>query len=179
MCFLEVMGFDFRHTRGLVLLALLNVDVYEGEHRCVPTQFLKAVVRLEDILSEKWLRDHGFVSSVRRINAAVEAGNLDLVRFLLDPGDTNCTSEAVSNATGSEVMELVRFLYDMFGIESCSATSSMNCAAANGHLDIVRLLHENLNEGCSSAFSIAVRLEIVHLELARFYATRGLSTCID
>ncbi|KAE9274379.1 hypothetical protein PR003_g29627, partial [Phytophthora rubi] len=63
------------------------------------------------------------------------------------PIRAQCTTEAMDGAAANGHFEVVRWLHEN-RTEGCT-TDAMDCAARNGHLELVQYLHEHRKEGCT------------------------------
>uniref|UniRef100_A0AAV1TQT2 Ankyrin n=1 Tax=Peronospora matthiolae TaxID=2874970 RepID=A0AAV1TQT2_9STRA len=81
------------------------------------------------------------------INAAAEAGRLEVVQWLHSHTTTKCTERAMDAAAGQGHLHIVQWLHEN-RTEGCTRRA-MDRAASNGHLDVVKWLYENRTEGCS------------------------------
>ncbi|EQC24775.1 hypothetical protein SDRG_17335 [Saprolegnia diclina VS20] len=77
----------------------------------------------------------------------------------------NCSTDAMNKAAANGHLEVVRFLHEHRS-EGCT-TVAMDDAATNGHLEVVQFLHENRTEGCTH---LALNFAIVNgrLNVVRF-----------
>ncbi|KAJ3270349.1 hypothetical protein HDU76_011172, partial [Blyttiomyces sp. JEL0837] len=81
---------------------------------------------------------------------ATEHGLFEHVVFLQQVRpQIECTTRAMNLAAGNGHLDIVRFLHENRQ-EGCT-TYAMDKAASNGHLDVVKFLHENRQEGCTTA----------------------------
>lgn len=79
---------------------------------------------------------------------AARNGHLDVIICLDDVfGSSMCTLEAMNAAAGSGHLEIVKWLHTNRN-DGCT-TTAMDEAAANGHLETVKWLHANRQEGCT------------------------------
>jgi len=80
---------------------------------------------------------------------AARNGHLDVIICLDEVLGENimCTPEAMNVAAGNGHLEIVKWLHTNRN-DGCT-TTAMNEAAANGHLETVKWLHANRKEGCT------------------------------
>ena len=93
-------------------------------------------------------RYDGAKTDKRAMNYAAQEGHLDMVRLLHERG-WGCTRQAMDSAAGEGHLDVVVWLHEN-RTEGCS-TQAMDSAAMCGHMDMVLWLHENRNEGCTSS----------------------------
>ena len=62
-------------------------------------------------------------------------------------------------------LEIVKWLHEN-RTEGCT-TAAMNCAARNGHLEVVKWLHENRTEGCTE-WAMDLAAENGHLDVVKW-----------
>lgn len=95
------------------------------------------------LLVANWQRNKRSVHLKSAMNVAARSGHLDVVRFL----------DEVSVKSGEDVLDRVASRDDSSkngGEIRVDCTSmAMDLAAVNGHVDVVRFLHDHRNEGCT------------------------------
>lgn len=90
----------------------------------------------------KFLYRHNYeLEASNGIDDAAWSGELEMVKWVHELGDTECTRDAMDFAVGSGHLSLLQWLQEN-RTEDCSA-DAMDKAAGNGHLEIVQWLHEN------------------------------------
>ncbi|KAF0692332.1 Aste57867_16589 [Aphanomyces stellatus] len=85
------------------------------------------------------------------IDYAAKLGNLELVRELHARElelELRCTESAMNDAAARGHLDVVKFLHQ-HRVEGCS-TKAMDGAAKNGYLEMVQWLHEHRTEGCTT-----------------------------
>lgn len=81
----------------------------------------------------------------KEVEGAAKSGNIeDIIFFTKNLSDRNFTMATMDAAASNGHLEVVKWLHEN-RIEGCS--SAMYYAALNGHLEVVKWLHENRNEG--------------------------------
>ena len=78
---------------------------------------------------------------------AAANGHLEVIKWLHENTNQNCTIWAMNRAAEFGRLEVVKWLH-VNRTEGCSV-DAMDKAAVNGHLEVVKWLHVNRTEGCS------------------------------
>ena len=79
-------------------------------------------------------------------------------------------------AAGNGHLELVKWLHE-HEKEGCTK-HAIDSAAGNGHLEVVKFLHENRTEGCSQIASLVAAMN-GNLEMLKYLHENGLSLPLD
>ncbi|TMW57769.1 hypothetical protein Poli38472_014372 [Pythium oligandrum] len=139
----------FAATRGF-LSALQWLDAHTRV-ACSPHTLRHAATmgRLEAV---QWLAEHRKDAwadiTVEQCDGVVLTGSVDLVRYLLTRfRGLVLTTDAMDYAASQGHLAIVRLLHE-YRSEGCT-TDAMDHAARCGLLAIVRFLHENRHEGCT------------------------------
>lgn len=86
----------------------------------------------------------------------------------------NYSSQVMDWAAGNGHLEVVKWLHENRS-EGCT-TWAMDWAAERGHLEVVHWLHENRNEGCTE-IAMNLAAEGGHLEVVKFLHETGRAKC--
>ncbi len=110
-------------------------------------------------------------------NKICRKGDLEVLKWLFFNNKidyTNTNNNIMDSASKYGHLDIVKFLHEN-RLEGCT-TSAMNYASQNGYLEIVMFLHENRLEGCTtSAMDKAVLNR--HLEVVKFLHENRLEGC--
>ncbi|EFA75566.1 hypothetical protein PPL_11071 [Heterostelium album PN500] len=83
------------------------------------------------------------------INLACAHGDLEILKLLESQNIRLGNTDAMDAAAAGGHLDILRYLHDNRSEMSCTV-KAMDQAAGNGHLDVVIWLHENRSEGCST-----------------------------
>ncbi|KAF1788715.1 Ankyrin repeat-containing domain [Phytophthora cactorum] len=127
------------------------------------TSVFREAVRGGKLEVLKWLHERQCPATSAAIEAAAGSGFLEVVQclytstkeWLHEDLHQSCTTWSMDNAARQGYLHVVKSLH-FHRTEGCTA-EAMSAAAENGHLDVVRWLHWNRTEGCdSTALSRAI-----------------------
>jgi hypothetical protein len=108
---------------------------------------------------------------------AYNGGNLEMLKWLqTNYPDAECTTIAMDCAATNGHLDIVQYL-DANRTEGCSSVA-MDQAAKNGHLDVVEWLHFHRTEGCTT-WTMHKAASKGHLEVVKFlhaHRTEGCTT---
>ncbi|RLN25915.1 hypothetical protein BBJ28_00025605 [Nothophytophthora sp. Chile5] len=103
-----------------------------------------------DLVMLKWLyEERGDYLSYEGVMRAVDRGFLDAVQYMCTTVESvvQASDLRMDKAAANGHLEMIRWLHDQ---NAWCTRQAMNRAAANGHLEIVKFLHANRSEGCST-----------------------------
>lgn len=136
-------------------------DDYEDPHRSVvdaaaANGHLDIVQYLLQVKNEAFKESEDAHASKRRRTGSFTSSKADdLSNVLVSSPNTpdklseaGCTRAAMNDAAANGHLNVVRWLHDN-RTEGCT-TAAMDLAAANGHLEVVQWLHDNRSEGCTT-----------------------------
>ncbi|KAF1334122.1 Abc transporter g family member 31, partial [Globisporangium splendens] len=157
-----------------------NIELLEWVHRRFPGKLSRHDVVNQagcgELAVVKWIFDHQFGYCGEAMYEAARYGRFDIVCFLHE----RSLEKGVTNPSAMDVaaknchLDIVKFLHYNRS-EGCS-TLAMNNAAAYGYLEIVQFLHEHRSEGCSTAaMNCAARGG--HLDVVRFLHENRYEGC--
>ncbi|TMW58650.1 hypothetical protein Poli38472_010209 [Pythium oligandrum] len=97
---------------------------------------------------QKYKGSHPVTVLTRSLEKIASSGALDLLKWTLEISpDVELTTKVMDNAAANGHLTIVKYLHEK-GSDGCS-TSAMDKAAANGHLDVVHFLLTHRHEGCT------------------------------
>jgi hypothetical protein len=99
---------------------------------------------------------------------------VEVAKYLTESGIPGCTSNTMDAAAQNGHLDVVRFLH-AHRTEGCT-TYAMEDAARNGHLDVVRFLHEHRTEGCTPR-AMNWAASYGHLDVVRFLHAHRTEGC--
>ncbi|ETL99880.1 hypothetical protein L917_03348 [Phytophthora nicotianae] len=137
----------------------------------------RAEVPVLRFLKERGLATSGF-EDPRLVDLVATMGKMETLRFLLEEDRRlqRCTADAMDGAAANGHLEIVRYLHER-RTEGCTV-AAMDGAARNGFMEVVQFLHTQRTEGCTvAALDGAARNG--HLDMVKFLhdnRTEGCST---
>ncbi|OQR89037.1 hypothetical protein THRCLA_22758, partial [Thraustotheca clavata] len=101
---------------------------------------------------------------------AVARGTLPLLQYLIDDlyDDIDRSLLAIDYAADNGHLHIVKFLHEN-GCRECS-TDAVDLAAGHGYIDIIKWLHQNRTEGCTSE-ALEEALSNDHLNIVEYLET--------
>lgn len=109
---------------------------------------------------------HTSCSRVVLIHDACLHGQLEILKYFHENApELTCTTMAMDTAAARGHLDIVRFLHEHRS-EGCT-THAMNMAAMNGHLDVIQFLDTHRSEGCTTLAMDSAAMW-GHLEVLRY-----------
>ncbi|EFA77948.1 hypothetical protein PPL_08593 [Heterostelium album PN500] len=159
-CFYEAL--DMAATNGyLGLVKFLHYNRTEG----CSTSAIDGAARNGHLEILKFLhfnRTEGCTTGA--FDNAARNGHLDILKFLHEYRDEGCSVMAANGAAFEGHLDVIEHLH-IWNVEF--TIGAMTNAAVNGHVGIVKFLHENRNEGCQQS-TLADSARKGHLEVVKF-----------
>ncbi|TMW58654.1 hypothetical protein Poli38472_010213 [Pythium oligandrum] len=126
---------------------------------------------------ENYCGSEPVVVRTRSLDAVASRGELELLRWALSTfPDTELTIDAMDGAAANGDSEMVRYLHEE-RTEGCT-TRAMDKAAANGHLSMVEFLHDNRTEGCTTQ-AMNEAASNGHLDVVKFFHENRKEGCTE
>ncbi|TMW58657.1 hypothetical protein Poli38472_010216 [Pythium oligandrum] len=151
---------------------------------------------------KKFCGSNSMIVQTQSLDAVASRGALDLLQWTLSAYPTSelstdaqqptaiwrwsstctkkwtegCTTRAMDKAAANGHLEVVKFLHES-RTDGCT-TRAMNEAASNGHLNLVKFLHEHRKEGCTEK-AMNGAAGGGHLEVVRFLHTSRSEGCTE
>lgn len=154
-----------RYEKGNAIYDALEADqvqVVNWFHENYPNRLLKAVVYCtkdnkkcnhtdidESPRVAKWIYEnyHDQACSKYLLDRLAEFGYLELLQSHQKICSRTCTSDAMDLAAGNGHLGVVKWLHETSSRTERCTTDAMDYAIENGHIDVVKWLHENRSEG--------------------------------
>jgi len=99
------------------------------------------------------------------IDLACVHNNLDVIKYLFEIQNKDCTTDAIYNACKNGHLDIVKYLFEIQN-KDCTTDAIYN-ACKNGHLDIVKYLFEIQNKDCTT-YAIDYASENGHLGIVKY-----------
>lgn len=132
--------------------AIRRLDVAEYLFMACPEadegEAIEAAATHGDLHLIQRLSEHGARSTPDAMETAAFRGHLDVLRWLHEFRNENCTEFGVNLAAQRGHLDVIQWL-DKNNPE-CFTSAVMDDAAGWGHLEVVKWLHHNRSEGCTT-----------------------------
>ncbi|CAM9344070.1 unnamed protein product [Choristocarpus tenellus] len=102
----------------------------------------------------EWLHQNGAKASESAVDWAAAGGFVNVVKFLLDNREEGCSDKALKSAAANGHLECVKLLHERCPDKGCTLTARA-MAEENGHLDIISFL-EDSDPGLTEVLEAAV-----------------------
>ncbi|KAF1332575.1 Ankyrin repeat, partial [Globisporangium splendens] len=89
----------------------------------------------------KWCHEHQLKFTKLAMAQAARFGHLEITRFLHEHRTEGCDNYAMDNAARLGNLEIVKFLHE--NRPDSASANAMDCAAEKRHFDVVQYLHKN------------------------------------
>ncbi len=176
------------HARGVPIAAEALYEALNRHHTHIVRWLLKTIDTwsADTVASEGnldtlcLLHQHKMKIDVHNcILSAAEAGQLQILRWFEDKGYVelqHLTVSVMNRAAAKGHLEVVRWLHNHRCVK-CT-TEAMDSAAANGHLNVVQWLHTYRKEGCTT-YAMTAAAGRGHLHVVKWlhrYRNEGCTT---
>ncbi|ETO58834.1 hypothetical protein F444_22781, partial [Phytophthora nicotianae P1976] len=131
----------------------LDVAMFLHEHTAPPPDdmfLIDEAARHGDLEMMQWLHsERGDHLTYEGVMRAVDHGFLDAVKWMMDtfPDSVVIKDIRMDNAAANGHLEMIKWLHQH---QAWCTKQAMNRAAGNGHLEIVQFLNEHRSEGCTT-----------------------------
>ncbi|EGG22277.1 hypothetical protein DFA_04395 [Cavenderia fasciculata] len=116
----------------------------------------------------KYLCEHRTEGCVRSLEYAARNGDIEMVLYLINNLKVRCFNFTLKEVLDKGRLDIFQILYDHYKEKSDIWTKDiMDCAAKNGYIDIVKLLHFNRTEGPSRGAMVGAAA-MGHFDVVKF-----------
>lgn len=174
-----ILAYALLHTKDWELLEWIDdPDLFPKEdHSHIGWTESRRLGEQGDVEIIRWLKNREFSFSSELLVGAASKGQLALVEFLHEDGEYTFgdKTKTIELAATNGHLDVVRFLLENRPGEVRSQTL-MNGAATNGHLHIVQYFHENSISGCD-ANAMNGAATNGHLDVVKYLHENELGGC--